>query len=546
MSSASPWRGPNRARASFSLSLLASLALVLAAGGLPACGSDDESNAQGEKPQAVRFEVEGVLTVAPGEIIDVRILTPDPSGRVSVGLEGDYLDGSLGASEIFPSGGLATVSLHAPTAPATFSLRAKLEGSNDARLDVSVSASGFGTIRVASKYTGRRSATLVVGSAFVKSSCAELAQVPLKDGAPKVSGPIDAPLVIPSVPAGTRVAVSIRVGHYASGCFDIDALVPAVTRDVAVDVFDRALALDRTNLQAILTMEPEPLDREAWDAMLDAATIKALAAFAPAGSPESTLLLDAMQEAAPAQAGPDFAASRMTGTYETKTVAWLAAHPPQPSLRARATAWTTASKQNAFGDLGFHIDPGKSAGLAEVTVQQLGILPASEAGVTTRVPFGWTADAKTTTPDDTVHLSGSVYVSPTALVTHAADARAAIDVPGAKGVPSALATQIDCAGLALALVGAGGASYPGCDVSCTAILCAAGLAEMWTRARDASATSLEVTQIGLTASARAEVGDYAEPIAFLGAWVGQVTAPGNKTFALKGTAKAAYGTTPPK
>ena len=76
--------------------------------------------------------------------------------------------------------------------------------------------------------------------------------------------------------------------------------------------------------------------------------------------------------------------------------------------------------------------------------------------------------------------------------------------------------------------------------------CAAGLAEMWTRAHEASATSLEVTQIGLTASARVEVGDDAAPIAFTGAWVGQVSAPGNKTFALKGQAKAAAGTTPPK
>ncbi|MDB4997058.1 MAG: hypothetical protein JWM74_4490 [Myxococcaceae bacterium] len=513
------------------------VALVLACGGV-----DETAMPPAAKPQAVRFDVEGVLAIAPGQIIDVKILTPEPSGQVSVGLEGDYLDGSLSASEVLPVGGLATVSLHAPTSPTTFSMRAKLAGSNDARLDVSVSASGFGTLRIASHYTGRRSATFVVGSVFLKASCPELAQSPLKDGAPKISGPIDTPLVIPSVPAGTRVAVSLRVGHYASGCLDIDALVPGVTRDVAVDVFDRALALDRTNLQAILTMEPEPVDRQAWDAMLDTATAKALGAFAD-GAPESTLLLDAMQASAPPSGAPDFATSRTQGSYETKTSAWLAAH--LPTLRARATTWATAAKPDAFGDLGFHIDPGKSAGLAEITLQTFGLLPANEAGVTTRVPFGWTADAKTTTLDDTVHLSGSVYVSPTALVSHAADRRAAVEVPGAKGVPSALATQIDCAGLATALVGAG-VSYPGCASTCTAILCAAGLAEMWTRAHEASATSLEVTQIGLTASARVEVGDDAEPVAFSGAWVGQVSAPGNKTFALKGVAKAAYGTTPPK
>jgi hypothetical protein len=535
MSSASPWRRPNRAGAFFTLA-----ALIFT---LLACGGADESTAPGpNKPQAVRFEVEGVLTVAPGQIIDVKILTPEASPKVSVGLEGDYLDGSVGASEIVPAEGVATVSLHAPTSPTTFSMRAKLDGSNDARLDVSVSASGFGTLRIASRYTGRRSATFVVGSVFVKGSCPELALAPLKDGAPKISGPIETPLVIPSVPAGTRVAVSIRVGHYASGCLDIDALVPGVTRDVAVDVFDRALALDRTNLQTILTMEPEAADRQMWDAMLDTASAKALSAFAD-GAPESTLLLDAMQASAPSQATADFAASRTQGNYETKTSAWLTAHPP--TLRARATAWATAAKPDAFGNLGFHIDPGKSAGLAEITLQTFGVLAANEAGVTTRVPFGWTADAKTTTLDDTVHLSGSVYVSPTALVTYAADRRAASEVPGATGVPSALATQIDCAGLATALVGAG-VSYPGCSVTCTAILCSAGLAEMWTRAHEASAASLEVTQIGLTASARVEVGDYAEPVAFTGAWVGQVSAPGNKSFALKGVAKAAFGTTPPK
>jgi hypothetical protein len=544
MALASPWRAPNgRVRALFAV--LTGGALVLAAGGLPACGGADEggNTPAPVKPQAVRFDLDGVLTVAPGQIIDVRIVAPESSARVSVGLEGDYLDGSLGASEVVPENGVATVSLHAPTSPTTFSMRARLDGSNDARLDVSVSASGFGTLRIASKYTGRRSATFVVGSVFVKTSCPELAQGALKDGAPKVSGPIGTPLVIPSVPAGTRVAVSIRVGHYANGCIDVDALVPGVTRDVSVDVFDRAMALDRTNLQTILTMAPDPVDRQAWDAMLEAATAKTLSAFVPEGMPESTALLDAMLASAPASAVSDFTTSRTQGTYEAKTSSWLAAHPP--ALRVRATAWTTAAKPDAFGDIGLHIDPGKSAGLAEVTLQTFGILPANEAGVTTRVPFGWTADAKTTTLDDTVHLSGSVYVSPTALVTRAADRHAVLDVPGSKGVPSALATQVDCAGLATALVGAG-TSYPGCGATCTAILCAAGLEEMWTRAHEASATSLEVTQVGLTASARAEVGDDAEPVAFTGAWVGQVAAPGNKSFALKGVAKAAYGTTPPK
>lgn len=449
---------------------------------------------------------------------------------ISVWLEGDYLDASLSHDQLTAEGGRAAIILHAPSAPATFALRAKLRSGATARIDVAVSANGYGSVRIVSKYAGARLAPSIIGSVFLKSSCADLARLPLMDGAPMMTGTLTGPLNIPSVPAGSHVAVLVRIAHYATGCVDVDTLVPSVVRELPVTIEDLPMALDKTNLDSLFTLEPDATDRAKWDAMLAQAVTKASSAFIPQGAMESTVLLDAMQAAAPLGNQSQFGASRTTGTFEMKTATWLGAH--LPLMTDRATTWLSAGKTEAFGNLTMHIANGPGPGLAAIDLKTFGRLDAAASGLSTRVPFGWTAD-----PKDIVHLSGSVYVRPTALVTSAADGHARTDVVGSTNVASALGTQIDCAGLATSLVGAG-VSYAGCGAACTAALCQTALSTMWKGATDASAAASEEAQIRMTASARADVGEYADPKQFSGDWVGEVSAPG-ATFGLKGSATAA-------
>jgi hypothetical protein len=48
------------------------------------------------------------------------------------------------------------------------------------------------------------------------------------------------------------------------------------------------------------------------------------------------------------------------------------------------------------------------------------------------------------------------------------------------------------------------------------------LTALWQGAAGASLAANEAVPIGMTASAKTTVGDYAEPVQFSGAWIGQV------------------------
>jgi len=509
-------------------------AVVASAAACGASGGDTGANT-GAAQLRVRFEQSGVLTTAPGVAVHVGVVVSGPgtdASDVTFWLDGDYEDGSLDADQSRVTSGHATVSLRAPSTPATFAIHAKIAGA-DARLDVAVSASGFGTVQVNPEYQGKRAAPAAVASIFLKAPCSELATKDLVDGAPVVDGTATTPLTIPSVPAGTPAALVVRIGHYASGCVDLGPIVANAVRTVDAAIYDRPMALDRTNLDAVFQFDPEPADRVAWKTMLDNGQAKALAAFIPSTTGDPDALLGAMRAAAPAMAAPDYDTNRNKNGWDAKATTWLSSH--APTMRTRIQTWMDAGEPDALGDLLVHLDPGTGAGLAAVTLESFGKLSTGAAGLTTRVPFGWLADLS-----DTVHLQGAVYMRPSALVCDLADLQASKTAPGATDAASALASasEIDCNGLAASLLGTTGQSYPGCGTSCTADLCRNALAAMWQNGRDASATALEETAINLAMSAHADVGDAAEPIAFQGAWSAQVTAPG-QTFSLKGTANAA-------
>jgi hypothetical protein len=442
----------------------------------------------------------------------------DPSAEdVSVFLDGSYADGSLSAGTVTAAAGRATVTLHAPSQMATFSIRAHTASGKDARLDVAISASGFADVTVTASYTGDRTVGTVIGSVFLGTTCANLAAAPLTDGSPLVLGNVNAPFVISSIPAGAGFAVSSRIGHYASGCVDVPALTATVPRQIATTIYDLPMALADTNLDAQFSIDSTTATTNGWSAMLAAGAADASNSFF-ASSNEATALLDAMQAATPGGAngtdGAQFASAGDTGNWPSVTSTWLASH--TPSLNARASNWLTAAAPNAFGNLSTHIAPGPSNGLAAVTLGTFAGLDANVAGLTSSVPFGWVADST-----DVVHLSGTVLISPSELIATAADVSATNDVPGATDVPSALASQIDCAGFASSLVGSG-ECYSGCDAGCTGQLCASALSAMWQAAKNASANATHLATVDLAASAKATVGDTAQPISFSGSWTGDV------------------------
>jgi hypothetical protein len=340
-----------------------------------------------------------------------------------------------------------------------------------------------------------------------------------------------------NVPADSHLAVQARVEEYAVGCQDVATLVPGVTTDVTVAVFDLPLALEQTDLESTFTFVPDAAGAEGWSAMLDGAIAAAEGTFISPNAPsEGAALLDAMRAAVPVASQPAFDQARTQGSWDSHADAWLVQH--APSMRSRVSAWLGAGKAGALGLLAAHVSPGLGAGSATMTLETFAGFDAAAAGFSLMRSgqFAWTADA-----DDTVHLLGTVHLAPTALAARAADAQASTAAAGATDVAHALSSLMDCAGLASSLVGSG-ASYPSCDAACTGALCTTALTALWTAARDASAAAGDDVGIQITASAGAMVAaDTAQtnavtpaPARFAGTWVGEVAHAGAATFPMQG------------
>jgi len=483
-------------------------------------------------PSGFAFDAGGVLQAKPEQDVALGIWVPGADEDVSVFLDGPYADGSLSAGTVTSAGGRATVTLHTPSSMATFAVHAHTARGEDARLDVSVSATGFANVTVTAAYEGTRNVTDLAGSIFLGSTCAGLANDPLHDGSLLVFGKLGSPLMIASIPAGTPFAVSTRIAHYASGCVDVDPLVATVGRSIDTSIYDLPMALAQTNLDVTFQALTTNAATSGWSAILATGSSDVGNAFF-SGSSDANALLDAMQAATPGgSSGPNaaqFHTARENQNWSAATTSWLSSH--TPSMNARARGWISNGSAAAVGDLTAHLAPGPSPGLADFSLVNFANFNAKNAGFSANAAFGWVAD-----PDDTVHLSGPVVLSPSALAAAVADQAAVTDVPGSSDVSSALATQIDCAGLASSLVGAG-VCYSGCDANCTGALCGTALAAVWQSARGASTGASHSAMVDLAVSAKAVVGDAAQPVSFSGSWSANVRASSG-SFSTGGTTTA--------
>lgn len=496
---------------------------------LPACTAStaiQPSPDSGATSELLSFEIEGVLEIAPSQTMAVTIRGANDIHAVRLSLEGTYGDASIDPDRVTLENGRATFTLHAPSMPSTFGVRASSESPRaSARLDVAVGREGFATIRVAPAYKGVRPVPNFVASAFVLATCKDLGKS-LSDGAPVRSGDGKTPIDLPSVPAGGSVAVLVRVGHYAGGCVDIADLAPNAEKSVAVTVYDRPIDVSALDLEARFTFTPDNMELAAWNARMDAAGQLALSKLSPYGTAqdEATRLLDAMSASAQIQG---FASARQSGGWDSKTTNWLGQH--SPSIKSRVQTWLAQGKSSTLADVFAHFGPSMS--------QQALLTPtadAKDAGIGANSPFSIVVDAA-----DTLRVEGPIDIYPTALVTRGANQQAVISVNNATDVATALSLQLDCAGLGSTLSG-----YGMCDASCMKKLCDAGLASMWKTARDVSQKIGDVMEIAINGSGLATVGDNAEPIKLLGTWSGQVKGGQYSASPMHGELRAGKGMAP--
>ncbi|MFO0593441.1 MAG: hypothetical protein U0441_38220 [Polyangiaceae bacterium] len=457
------------------------------------------------------FDGPASIEVSPGEnrAISVGAL-PAASYEIDFALIDSPSDASLDAATVTTGAdGRATVHLHAPDAPSSFTLRAWIPDGPATELAISVNKVGVGSVQVIPDYSGPRPVDEWVASAVAGASCSDLTgQLPGEPkGALVATAPVSQNPLIQSVPVGPKVAVAVRAGHYAWGCTDVADLAAGASKDIKVHVVDVPPALDKTSLDLTLTYTPAPA---AYSGILASAKKTFMDALLPPYVSSGSTLLDTM---AALSADPvAFAAAREANGWDALADAHFAGLPLD--LRARMEKWI---------GLGFGVaSPVVSGQLAAIegvpgkavfVAQEIGGLSADAVGAPPVHLVSWTSQ-----PNDKVVLSGTIYWLPSRFIGAACSMGATQDLGIDAPMSDALSKAAACSDLAPLLVG-----LDGCGPACLSDLCHDALASLWQGAEDASAAEGSVGTIDIDATGQIKVDDVALPIALQGDWLGDVS-----------------------
>lgn len=457
------------------------------------------------------FEGLSALELAPGEIRPVTVVTsPARKFELYFALLNAPSDASLDAAHVWTGGdGRATVSIRAPSTPASFTLRAWIKNGPSAELNVAVSKQGVGMIEVVPDYGGKRPITEWVGSVIAGTTCAAIAdKLPGEpSGSLVATSPGQQNPLIQSVPVGPKLAVHVRAGHFAWGCADAHDITAGKSTKVKVHVVDVPPALGRTDLDLTLSYAPEP---SAYGKLLKVARHGFLSAMFPPDKTEAAGLLDAMTSLAYDPESLSFA--RADGGWDALAEAHFAGLPAP--LADRMSGWIDLGLAGAAPEIRGRLTaiegvPGK----ALFHAQSVGGMDAAAAGAPPVHLFSWTS-----APDDAVFLSGTLFWIPSRLVGAACGAGADVELGALDTITDTLAKAAGCTDLAASLGGT-----ESCDQACLTELCRWALWTRWESALDASAYAGTVGTIHVGASGVVKVDDLATPIAMSGSWLGSVS-----------------------
>lgn len=524
--------------------VLVGFALLLSFFGI-ACGSSDASAPEpgfggsssvggqptaGNQATSIEFESLGDLAARTQVRIKVQVLplAAQPY-QVRFALPtsgGDPQDAVLDQALVTADSlGIASVLLTAPSAPTEFDVRATV-GTLSETLHVRVTESGFASLQVQPLYAGFRPITTWVASAYPDSTCADLTGTPPEDG-PLQSLPASATSApqLDEVPAGTRLAVTLRSGHFVGGCASVEKVRPGSADKpqlVQVTVLDRPIDLNASTLNLSLVLTA---DDTAWAARLQKASDSVLAALLGTSTDDVDALLDAMREASAAR--QSFENARKAEAWDDLLRAQWGAG-AATKLHDVYKGWLTAGRQRFSdsehlftGQLKPIAQPGspldqRSADLTLLTVADL---PSAQTGFVERAKVSWSANA-----DDSILLGTDLYFVESQLMCGLAEAALLKANPEVEDAPALLAETLDCDGLSSVLVAAGANTelgYDACNADCLETLCEDAARALWQRGADA--TGLSPARLSLNATGDARVGDTAEIAGMGGDWLGSLS-----------------------
>lgn len=491
-------------------------------------GQDDGPISLGfdDIPQlAARERITLHVRVKPAGTYRVRFALPNT--------ETDPLDAVLDRSEAeTDANGVAEVVLTAPSTSGDFYVRASIDGDVSGKMLVSVKDSGFTSVIVQPTYKlPLRNIEVWTATVHTEKSCTDLEGVPPEDGPLSAKAARDDLATVTGVPALTRLAVTLRSGHYLGGCASVDTLPAGGAHVVQVTVLNRPIDLSASKLSLSLGLA-EPA--ATWQDFLSSAGTSVEQALSGTSSGDVDTLLDAMRSAA-GDAQQALETTRKNEGWD----ALLANHwgsGADSKLKEVVRAWLSAGRERLT--LGEHVIEGRvtlpAATDAELELDSVAGVTAARAGFASPSRISWGA-----TSDDQVMLSTDIYVVGSRMATGLAEAAALELDDDASSASQALSTTLDCPGIATLLTTAGSdnaVAYAGCDASCMQTLCEKAASSIWQRGRDA--TALAPARLLLSATGLAYVGDAAEIAGISGNWIG-ILSQGTQQPATGGSLKAA-------
>lgn len=497
---------------------VAACALTLCAAG---CSESSDPGAGGgggyEPGEELRFEDQGTLELGPLEERSVGLRT-QPGATVRLYLLGEGRDASINRTTATADGsGRASFVLRAPSAPATFRLRAT-SGESAAELPVAVSERGFAALRVTPLYAGARTLESWTASVLVDSKCADvLAGFPLDpEGALRANAPVGADPIVESVPVGPKLAVAVRAGALVAGCVETSIAAPGSAK-LELEVLDRPVVLAATKLALSLGFAAEPY---AHGALLAQSVEGFVAAAFPPRAELPGALLDAMRARLGAADVAAFDAHRASADLD------LAIDLALEERDARSLLSSHGPAAVSFGveDLSLGVDgriTGRPDGSAELELTWFGSQLGSEAGFAMATP-SWKVD-----PGDVLLVSGSIPWAPARHARGLLEA-AVLEAVGRR-LTEELALGLDCSELGALVAG-----FAGCDASCGAALCVEAVGDRLA----AAAANEEPSPSGkleLVMSGALGVDAELVPTSFAGSWIGTLSA-GSSSSAVEGPA----------
>jgi hypothetical protein len=483
-------------------------------------GGASAPNATGNNgSQSLAFDPSTLIKVPVlGQATATVRVTPAQSQTVTFALIGNSLDASLTAAQATSdAGGLASVALTASSLPTSFSIRASLDRSSAAEVQVSVVDAPTSSIDVAAQYAGTRQVEQYTIVIYPNADCSSsnLNQTAV-DRIQVVTTTL--PKRIDGISLTRPLAVVVNGDKSVYGCSAVRGVAGQSSLSVQVLLEDLPLYVYETTLKLSMSTS------DGLPALKDnvSAIIPTFVAAFTTGDHDLTDLLANMQAAATGSLQQEFTNLRSASNWDALVVDTYASIGGNDLLRRQLRTWLNQGVELLSTQP--TLDVELALGPSDYSPPQLALVRFAGVDVGSNVLMQNSALALNPEANDRLSWSSTLSFSRATLLDILAFASASTDLPGMDGIPAQLDSKLDCNAFGSNLDQH--AVWPNansrvCTAACLATLCRSGLTSMYLRAK--AAVFGVPTTLLVNASGKVVVDSRARPTAMTGTWIGALS-----------------------